>query len=194
MAEELEVIVPVLVIRSVEGKIEDVKIYTDKSLEDVLREYGKKALDEWNPALSDFTIMKTFYELRYKLPIDPDLYDIIEALELEMMREGNELIVKLPVYTISFDNRWSGDSYRDLKVYVVAYMIDESVKKQLLEYAAETTAREKSLEPSVSLTEEQLQRLEEGLREAEQVEAEEQAAATSTASKRKRSRRSRKKS
>ena len=191
MAEEVEVVIPVLVIRSVEGKIEDVKIHTDKSLEDVLREYGKKALDEWNPSLSDFTIMKTFYELRYKLPIDPDLYDIIEALELEMMREGNELVVKLPVYTISFDNRWSGDSYRDLKVYVVTYLIDEKVKDQLVEYAAETTAREKTLEPSVTLTEEQLQRLEEGLREAEQVEIEEEA--PSTGRKSKRSRRSRKK-
>ncbi len=193
MSEEVEVIVPVLVIRSVEGKIEDVKVYTDKSLEDVLREYGKKAIDEWNPALSDFTIMKTFYELRYKLPIDPDLYDVIEALELEMMREGNELIVKLPVYTISFDNRWSGESYRDLKVYVVTYLIDENVKNQLVEYAAETTAREKSLEPSVTLTEEQLQRLEEGLREAEQVEAEEEQATAATSSKRRRSRRTRKK-
>lgn len=192
MSEEVEVIVPVLVIRSVEGKIEDVKVYTDKSLEDVLREYGKKAIDEWNPALSDFTIMKTFYELRYKLPIDPDLYDVIEALELEMMREGNELIVKLPVYTISFDNRWSGESYRDLKVYVVTYLIDENVKNQLVEYAAETTAREKSLEPSVTLTEEQLQRLEEGLREAEQVEAEEEQAAATSSSKRRRSRRTRK--
>ena len=193
MSEEVEVIVPVLVIRSVEGKIEDVKIYTDRSLEDVLREYGKKALDEWNPMLSDFTIMRTFYELRYKLPIDPDLYDVIEALELEMMREGNELIVKLPVYTISFDNRWSGENYRDLKVYVVTYLIDESVKNQLVEYAAETTAREKSLEPSVTLTEEQLQRLEEGLREAEQVEAEEEQVTTTTSSKRRRTRKSRKK-
>ncbi len=176
MSEEI-LVVPVLVVRSVEGKVEDVKIYEDKPIEEVLREYVKKAADEWNPQLSDLTVMRTFYELRYKLPIPPDLYDIVSELGLEMEREGNELIVKLPVFTISFDNRWSGETYRDLKVYVVTYLIDESVKDQIVEYAAETTGKEKSLTPEtpqIELTPEQLQRLEEGLSEAEAVETEEE--------------------
>ncbi len=176
MSEEI-LVVPVLVVRSVEGKVEDVKVYEDKPIEEVLREYVKKAADEWNPQLSDLTVMRTFYELRYKLPIPPDLYDIVSELGLEMEREGNELIVKLPVFTISFDNRWSGETYRDLKVYVVTYLIDENVKDQIVEYAAETTGKEKSLAPEtpqIELTPEQLQRLEEGLSEAEAMETEEE--------------------
>ncbi len=195
MSEE-ELLVPILVVRSVEGKIEDVKIYEDKSLEDVLREYVKKAADEWNPQLSDFTVMRTYYELRYKLPIPPELYDIANELGLEMEREGNELIIKLPVFTISFDNRWSGDTYRDLKVYVVTYLIEDSVQKHIMEYAAETTGKEKSLAPEAEfeLTPEQLQRLEEGLSEAEAVEVEEEEAAATSTGKKSRRKRSRKKS
>ncbi|AEM39574.1 uncharacterized conserved protein UCP032756 [Pyrolobus fumarii 1A] len=188
--ETEEIHVPILVVKSVEGQIEEVKIVDDKSLTDVLREYVKKAADEWNPQLSDLTVMRTHYELRYKIPIDPDLYDIVTGLGLELEREGNEVIVRLPVFTISYDNRWSGDTYRDIKVYVVTYLIEDSIKDQIVEYAKETTAREKSLggETQLELTPEQLQRLEEGLSEVEAVEA-----AETQASSGKKRRRSRKK-
>ncbi len=172
--EEIIVIVPVLVVRAVEGKVEDVKIIQDKGLEEVLKEYTKKAVDEWDPTLSDFTVMKTMYEIRYKLPISPDLYDVFTALELPMKRSGNEIYVEIPVYTVSFDNRWSEGAYRDIKVYVITYYFDEDMKKQIIEYAAETTAREKRLEQPLELSEEQLRRLEEGLEEAERLEAEEE--------------------
>ncbi len=186
MSEEVRV--PILVVKSSEGRIEDTKIVEDKTMEEVLREYVKRAADEWNPQLSDFTVMKTFYELRYKLPIDPDLYDLAVMLNLDLEKEGNEVILKLPVYTISFDNRWDGDTYRDLRVYVVTYLIDEKLKDQIVEYARETTSREKKLgmETSLEITPEQLQRLEEGLAEAEAVE---QTGQSSSKKRRKRSRR-----
>ncbi len=170
MSEEVKI--PILVVKSSEGKIEETNVIEGKSIEEILREYVKRAADEWNPQLSDFTVMKTFYELRYKLPIDPDLYDLAVELNLDLEREGNEVIVKLPVYTISFDNRWSGDSYRDLRVYVITYLVDEKLRDQIIEYAKETTSREKKLESETSLdiTPEQLQRLEEGLAEAEAAE------------------------
>ncbi|HIP65970.1 MAG TPA: DUF2286 domain-containing protein [Pyrodictium sp.] len=161
----------IVVVKSVEGKIEDSRIVEGR-LPDVVKEIARKTLEEWDPEKSDFTIIKARYELRYKLPISPDLYDIIDELNLEKFREGNNLIVVVPVYTISFDNEWLEDKYHDKAVYVVTYYIDEEEKKQIEEYAVETTKAPKEFQqesPGLTLTEEDIAKLEAGLEEEAQT-------------------------
>ena len=161
----------IVVVKSVEGKIEDSRVI-EGELTNIVKEIARRTLEEWNPEKSDFTIIKARYELRYKLPISPDLYDIIDELNLEKFREENNLIVVVPVYTISFDNEWLEDKYHDKAIYVVTYYIDEEEKKQIEEYAAETTKAPKGFQQGgleLSLTEEDIARLEAGLEEEVQT-------------------------
>ncbi|HIQ56182.1 MAG TPA: DUF2286 domain-containing protein [Pyrodictium sp.] len=157
----------IVVVKSVEGKIEDSRI-VEGELASIVKEIARKTLEEWDPEKSDFTIIKARYELRYKLPISPDLYDTINELNLEMFREENNLIVIVPVYTISFNNEWLEDKYHDKAIYVVTYYIDEEEKKQIEEYAAETTKAPKEFQQGslgLTLTEEDIAKLEAGLEE-----------------------------
>jgi len=159
----------VLVIRADEGKLTSSEII-DGDYNAVAKEVIKIALEEWNPGESDLTAIRTKFELRYKLPIDPDLYDKIRDLNLELVREGNELIVNLPVLTISFDNAWLDDAYLDRRMYIVSIYLDDSAKQQLEEYAIEATKEPKRIDTgqSITLGEEELRRLEEGLTEIEE--------------------------
>jgi hypothetical protein len=163
----------ILVIRSEEGKIVESKVI-DSDLAELVKSITQKALDEWNPASSDFTVLRAKYEIRYKLPIKPELVDIARDLGLDMMREGNELIVQVPIYTISFDNEWMDDSYTDRKMYIVALYLDDEGRKQIEEYAVETTKGPKKIDygsaSQLSLSAEELKALEEGLKELEQEE------------------------
>ncbi|ALL01100.1 hypothetical protein Pyrde_1052 [Pyrodictium delaneyi] len=159
----------VLVIRADEGKLTSSEII-DGDYNAIAKEVVKRALEEWNPGESDLTAIRTKLELRYKLPIDPDLYDKIMDLNLELVREGNELIVNLPVLTISFDNAWLDDAYLDRRMYIVSIYLDDAAKQQLEEYAIEATKEPKRIDTgqSITLGEEELRRLEEGLTEIEE--------------------------
>ncbi len=163
----------ILVIRSEEGKIVESKII-DSDIAEVARTVTQEALKEWNPTSSDFTVLRAKYEIRYRLPIKPELVDIARDLGLDMMREGNELIIQVPIYTISFDNEWTDDSYIDRKMYIVALYLDDEEKKQIEEYAMETTKGPKKIDygstSQLSLSTEEIKALEEGLKELEQEE------------------------
>lgn len=159
----------ILVIRADEGKLVSSDM-VEGDFSEVAKDIVRRALEEWNPAESDLTAIRTKFELRYKLPIDPDLYDKIMDLNLELIKEGNELIVNLPVLTISFDNAWLDDAYLDRRMYIVSLYLDDVAKQQLEEYAVEATKEPKRIDmgQSLSLGEEDLKRLEEGLEEIEE--------------------------
>ncbi|BES81339.1 DUF2286 domain-containing protein [Pyrodictium abyssi] len=159
----------ILVIRADEGKLVSSDV-VEGDFSEVAKDIVRRALEEWNPAESDLTAIRTKFELRYKLPIDPDLYDKIMDLNLELIREGNELIVNLPVLTISFDNAWLDDAYLDKRMYIVSLYLDDAAKQQLEEYAVEATKEPKRIDTGqpLSLGEEDLKRLEEGLEEIEE--------------------------
>ncbi|BEP17564.1 hypothetical protein PYJP_09160 [Pyrofollis japonicus] len=157
-------------IRADEGKITEEDIQ-EGNFGEIAKAVSKKALEEWNPESSDFTAIRTKFELRYRLPIDPDLFDKLQEYNFEMFREGNELVVNLPVLTISFDNAWLGDSYLDKRMYLIAPYLDEEEAKQLKEYLVDATKEPKKVgtgEAEITLSEEELKRLEEGLEEVEE--------------------------
>ena len=165
--------VKVLVVRSEEGRIVSSEV-VEKNLEEVAKDVARRALEEWSPGSSDFTVLRAKYEIRYKIPLsNPDIVDIVRELGLEAMREGQEFfVVQVPVYTISFDNAWMGDAYHDKKMYIVALYLDEESKRQIEEYAVEATREPKKLspEPQLAIGEAELKALEEGLRELEEEE------------------------
>ncbi len=160
----------VIVVRAEEGKLVEREEHSTVDIASIAKTVAQKALEMWNPRESDFTVIRSSLELRFKLPIKPELYDILEELNLPKSVEqaSKELYVQVPVYTISFDNTWEGDKYFDRKMYVVALVLDDNSAKQVEEYAIEATKAPKQLGSELQLDTEALRRLEEGLEEAEE--------------------------
>ncbi|MEJ2780855.1 DUF2286 domain-containing protein [Stygiolobus sp. CP850M] len=128
----------VLILRSEDGNITK-KDIVEGEFDKVLREIAFSALKEWNETSSDFTIMRDMYEVKIPLPLKPNVYEIIKGYLKS--RTKTEAIAEIPVYIISFDNRWMDSDYRDMKVYVVSPYIDENVEKELTDYAIQATSQ-----------------------------------------------------
>ncbi|MET1101134.1 MAG: DUF2286 domain-containing protein [Pyrodictiaceae archaeon] len=159
----------VIVINTEDGKLLASEVRNVNEISVAVKDAAANALKRWSPDQSDFTIIRSYFEARYKLPLDPALYDKIMELGLELYREGDEVIVKVPVYTISYNNQWLGDTYHDKGVIVVSLYIDDEEKRQLEEYAIGITREPKRISQEtydLELSEEDLRRLEEGLEEA----------------------------
>ncbi len=164
-------------VEAIEGRVEN-SVIEEGTLDQILKKYALKALDYWNPLKSDFTIIKTRIEVTYKLP-PPDhiieLLDHAEEQQITTSKEDNTLVLSIPVYTISYDNEWYGDAYRDRRIIVIAPYIDLDEKAKIEEYASEATGEARRLEEPIhvepeplQLTEDEMRRLEEGLKELEE--------------------------
>ena len=129
----------ILVIRSEKGKVVESEI-VEGALEDVVKDTARRALEEWDPGLSDFIILKDLREIELELPIDPKLFDILREYG-GLAKKGNIAIARLPLYTISFDNRMiTENNYIENKVYLVTLFINEDLKTQVEVEAASITS------------------------------------------------------
>lgn len=161
-----------LVVRSEDGKIVESEV-VEGDLAQVAKQVAGKAMKEWDPATSDFTVLRVAFDLRYKLPLNPDLFDMIRDLGLEMERDADGVIVYIPVYTIGFDSRWMNDAYLEKKMYVVTLYLDEEGRRQVEEYFAKSTKEPKRVDAGAGelvISEDAMKSLEEGLKELEEVE------------------------
>ncbi len=128
-----------LVIRSEKGRIVESDV-VEGSLTDVVKDAARKALEEWDPEVSDFVVLKDLKEIELELPIDPKLFDLLREYG-GLVRKGNVALAKLPVYTISFDNRMiTEDSYVENKIYLVTLYINDDLKTQMEVEASSITS------------------------------------------------------
>ncbi len=164
-----------LVVKAVQGNIVS-KHLEDKPYTQVVKDVVAAAVNEWNPEKSDLTVIRAKLEVEYKHPISPELYDKILELNLNAYRQGDLVVVEVPLFVISYDNEWLGDTYHDKAIYVVAPYLDDNMINAVASYATDTTKGPKKLGESAQLTlsEEAMKRLEEGLKEVQQIEEEEE--------------------
>ncbi len=152
----------VLVIRAEDGRIVQSTIEEGK-IEDIVKNYARRALSEWEPIYSDFVVLRDKYEVRLKLPISPEQFEKFSKYGLERTPDGYA-VFSITIYTISFDNFWVEGSYQDRKMYLIAPYVDESIKRELEEAAAGSTIiQQTSIESEVDFSEleEELEELEE---------------------------------
>ncbi len=127
----------VLVIRAEDGRIIQ-SIIEEGKIEDIVKNYARRALNEWEPIYSDFVVLRDKYEVRLKLPISPEQFEKFSKYGLERTPDGYA-VFSITIYTISFDNFWVEGSYQDRKMYLIAPYVDENIKKELEEAAAGST-------------------------------------------------------
>ena len=137
----------VVVIRSERGKITEKSVVEGK-IEDIVKDAARKALEEWEPANSDFIAIKDLREVELDLPLNPDLVDFLREYG-SLSRVKDKAVARIPIYTISFDNVMiSEDRYIENKIYLIAPYINDDLVAELESMAAEYTA-ERTTAPGI---------------------------------------------
>ncbi|BCU67429.1 hypothetical protein HS7_08660 [Sulfolobales archaeon HS-7] len=129
-----------LIIKSERGSISKQEV-KEGDYRKIVKDIAMEAINEWTD-MSDFYIMKDVQEFRRKGPLDSKTYE--EVKDFLGGRENQEIIIKLPLFYISFENLWIDNDTQDLRVYIVTPYIGEDIKSELLELATEATKMDKN--------------------------------------------------
>lgn len=120
------------------GSIVSSKIVEDE-LEEVVKKVVVEVLPKWSPKTSDLIAMKYEHEITLKLPLSKELYEVLSKYGLSR-KSSSEVIARLPVYVISYENRWVGEDLIDEKVYVISPYINDEIKNDVELLAIDLTS------------------------------------------------------
>jgi len=138
-----------VIVECVEGRCIRVDVVTG-ILEDVVKEVAREALNKWNVSDSDFFISHDYELISKKLPLSKETFEVLSKYNLQ--RRGNEAIARVPVYEISYSNQWDSEKVLVKSIIVIAPYIDETFKKELVDYAVRATSLELQLTESENLS------------------------------------------
>jgi hypothetical protein len=125
----------VVYIRAERGRVVETNVVEDK-IENVVKEAAREALEEWDPSVSEFVVLKDVEEVTIKLPLPKELEEELKKFDLKKKSE-EEATIRYPYYTISFDNRKVGDDYIEYKIIIVAPYINDDFTAWLETLATE---------------------------------------------------------
>ncbi len=115
----------VVIVKARKGEVLEKRIVNGE-FHKVLKEIANKALNEWDPEISNFDVIKYEYEVEKQLPLKPEELDIV--LKFNPKRFKDKVLFRIPVYIISYKNYRVEDHVVDEEVYVVGpYTLDEYV-------------------------------------------------------------------
>ncbi|MFP3168439.1 MAG: DUF2286 domain-containing protein [Thermoproteus sp.] len=118
-----------LVARISNGKVVERRVVAEKVAEAVKKE-GAQWLGRWNPALSDFIILRDFVTLSYPAPVTKELLEKIR--EFSPKRVGDRVEVTVPVFEVVYNSTWAGDDMKIDDAVVVAPHIDDASDEQII--------------------------------------------------------------
>lgn len=127
-----------LVLSVESGNIVSSKIVEDE-LEEVVKKIIVEVLPKWSPKTSDLIAMKYEHEITLRLPLSKELYETLSKYGLSR-KSSSEVIARLPVYVISYENRWVGEDLIDEKVYVISPYINDEIKNDVELLAIDLTS------------------------------------------------------
>ncbi|MEM0504335.1 MAG: DUF2286 domain-containing protein [Sulfolobales archaeon] len=127
-----------LVLSVESGNIVSSKIVEDE-LEEVVKKIVVEVLPKWSPKTSDLIAMKYEHEITLRLPLSKELYETLSKYGLSR-KSSSEVIARLPVYVISYENRWVGEDLIDEKVYVISPYINDEIKNDVELLAIDLTS------------------------------------------------------
>ncbi len=73
-----------------------------------VKEYAKIGIDSWNPATSDFLVLRDMYTVELPVPIPRDVLSRVEKFSPK--RIGDRAEVTIPIFEIIYGNEWVGDN------------------------------------------------------------------------------------
>lgn len=101
------------------------------------------AKERWEPAFSDFMVMRDEYESRLSVPIPKEISDVIKINNIQLRREdANTFIAKLPIYYIIYESlKIYEDNYHDRGIVCVALLLKEEDMDILSNILIESTKK-----------------------------------------------------
>jgi hypothetical protein len=106
------------------------KEVTNKDVMEAVKEVAIDLLKSWDPASSDFIILRDFYSVSYPAPLSRELLEKIKKYSPK--RVENRIEVTLPVFEIVYGARWTGESLQVGDATVVFPYIDDATTEEVL--------------------------------------------------------------
>ena len=131
----------VLVVRAEKGKVIMSEVI-EGELYDVIKKYVSIASSEWDPRVSDFVVVREDLNVDVEGSLEEEILEYLRSYG--SLEEGEGVLkVRVPVYTISFDNRFMGeDLYIENKVYIIAPYVNEDLRVLFETEATSITVQE----------------------------------------------------
>jgi hypothetical protein len=102
----------------------------NKDVMETVKEVAIDLLKSWDPASSDFIILRDFYSVSYPAPLSRELLEKIKKYSPK--RVENRIEVTLPVFEIVYGAQWTGESLQVGDATVVFPYIDDATTEEVL--------------------------------------------------------------
>jgi hypothetical protein len=102
----------------------------NKDVMETVKEVAIDLLKSWDPASSDFIILRDFYSVSYPAPLSRELLEKIKKYSPK--RVENWIEVTLPVFEIVYGAQWTGESLQVGDATVVFPYIDDATTEEVL--------------------------------------------------------------
>jgi hypothetical protein len=102
----------------------------NKDVMEAVKEVAIDLLKSWDPASSDFIILRDFYSVSYPAPLSRELLEKIKKYSPK--RVENRIEVTLPVFEIVYGAQWTGESLQVGDATVVFPYIDDATTEEVL--------------------------------------------------------------
>lgn len=101
-----------------------------KDVMETVKEVAIDLLKSWDPASSDFIILRDFYSVSYPAPLSREFLEKIKKFSPK--RVENRIEVTLPVFEIVYGAQWTGESLQVGDATVVFPYIDDATTEEVL--------------------------------------------------------------
>lgn len=92
----------------------------------VVKGLAKRLLEEWNPEMSDFIVLKDQYTISLRIPISRDVLDRLSRYS-HVRRVGDKAEASIPVYEITYSNKWTEDTLQTDRLVVILPNINDEI-------------------------------------------------------------------
>jgi hypothetical protein len=106
------------------------KEIVDKDVMEAVKEVAMDLLKSWDPASSDFIILRDYYSVSYPAPLTKELLEKLKKYSLKRVEDRIE--VTLPVFEIVYGAQWTSESLQVDDATVVFPYIDDATTEEVL--------------------------------------------------------------
>lgn len=99
-------------------------------LTDLVKDYARRLLDQWDPAESDFIVLNVPQTVNLNLPLSKELYKKVEKYGVK--RVGDKAEVEIPTYEIIYNSQWMGEDMQMKKFVVIMPYVNDDVVNQVV--------------------------------------------------------------
>lgn len=132
-----------VIVRIEQGKVVDKEVVKGE-IKDVVRNFAKKLLDEWDVETSDFIVLRDNYTISLKVPISKEIFEKLRKYNIRRVGDKAEAII--PIYEITYSNRWTEETFQTDKFIVILPYINDKITDEVINAVIQTLSQEEEAE------------------------------------------------